>query len=89
MERRKGKGSPTNLVQGGLNDEAFDLLLSLTSIRSESLINALRDHYVGNLSKSAAYTGHGVDKTIFSRKLPVLERVFTTALQLARVYEDK
>ena len=42
---------PVKLEQGSLNNESFELLLSLTSIRSEPLIEALRDHYVGNLAK--------------------------------------
>ncbi|WP_257292469.1 adhesin biosynthesis transcription regulatory family protein [Endozoicomonas sp. ONNA1] len=83
------KKKHTNLEQGSLNDEAFELLLGLTSIRSEPLIEALRDHYVFNLSKSASYTKHGVDKTIFSRKLRVLEKVFESVIQFLNVYKER
>ncbi len=70
-----------------LNNKSFDLLLSLTSIRSEPLIAALRDYYVKGLTKSESYTKHQVDKTIFSRKLPVIQRVFDTATAFCKVYD--
>lgn len=77
------------LESGALNKKGFDLLLSLTSIRSESLIAALRDYYVNGLTKSAAYTKHGVDKTIFSRKLPVIQDVFEKVIAFNEVYENR
>lgn len=79
----------TTLESGELNNKSYDLLLSLTSIRSEPLIAALRDYYVKGLTKSAAYTKHGVDKTIFSRKLPVIQGVFDTVTTFNEVYEKK
>lgn len=75
-----------SLESGALNSKAFDLLLSLTSIRSETLIAALRDYYVKGLTKSEAYTKHGVDKTIFSRKLPVIQQVFDAVIAFNEVY---
>lgn len=79
----------TTLESGSLNNKSFDLLLSLTSIRSESLINALRGYYVKGLSKSEAYTKYNVDKTIFSRKLPVIQAVFDIVLEFSKVYEKR
>ena len=74
------------LESGALNSKSFDLLLSLTSIRSEPLIEALRDYYVNGLTKSEAYTKHGVDKTIFSRRLPIVQGVFNTVITFNQVY---
>lgn len=64
------------LSPGLLNEESFTHLISFTSIRSEPLIAALKDHLVNGLTKSEAYTKHDVDKTIFSRKLPVIQKVY-------------
>ena len=75
------------LESGSLNKKSFDLLLSLTSIRSEPLIKALKAYYVDGLTKSEAYTKFGVDKTIFSRKLPLIQSVFDTVIAFSGVYE--
>ncbi|MCG8613970.1 MAG: adhesin biosynthesis transcription regulatory family protein [Pseudomonadales bacterium] len=85
----KDKNAAKKLESGSLNNKSFDVLLSLTSIRSEPLKAALRDYYVKGLSKSEAYTKHAVDKTIFSRRLPVLQEVFDKVLAFNRVYENK
>ena len=74
------------LESGSLNNKGFSLLLSLTSIRSEPLIAALRDYYVGGLTKSHAYSRRGVDKTIFSRKLRVIQQIFETVIEFNEVY---
>jgi len=78
-----------NLEAGSLDNEGFDILLSLTSMRSEKTIDALRDYYVNGLSKSEAYTKHGVDKTIFSRRLPVMQRLFNAVIAFNEVYYKK
>ena len=80
---------PVSLDPGALNDQGFDILLSFTSIRSEPLIAALRDHYVGGMGKAEAYNKHGVDKTIFSRKLPVINKVFVSVMEFCEVYRIK
>lgn len=67
---------PENLGQGTLNDVQFIALLSITKINSDSLVSALYDYFVTGLSKSQAYSKHYVDKTIFSRKVPVMVRAF-------------
>lgn len=86
----KHNGNPPELLtQGSLNDEAFELLLSLTSIRSEPLIEALRDYYVGGLTKSQAYTKHGADKTSFSRKLSLLAQIFETVRAFNKIYTKR
>lgn len=77
------------LESGSLNKKGFDLLLSLTGIRSEPLIKALKAYYVDGLSKSEAYTKYEVDKTIFSRKLPLIQSVFEKVIAFSLVYEIK
>ena len=74
------------LEAGCLSNDAFDLLLSLTGIRSENLIDALRDYYVTGMTKSGAYKKHGVDKTIFSRKLPVIQKTFEKVISFSNAY---
>jgi hypothetical protein len=75
------------LESGSLNKKSFELLLSLTGIRSVPLIKALKAYYVDGLTKSEAYTKYGVDKTIFSRKLPLIQSVFNTVIAFSEVYE--
>lgn len=76
-------------TKGGFCNESFDLLIAFTSIRSEPLIEALRDYFVVGLEKSQAYTKHSVDKTIFSRKLPLLEAAFNRAVRFYEVYSKE
>ena len=77
------------LESGALTNKGFDLLLSLTSIRSEPVIAALRDYYVKGSTKSEAYKKHGVDKTVFSRKLPDIQAVFDTVIEFNEVYTKR
>lgn len=77
------------LNAGDLSEKAFYLLLSLTGIRSEPLINALKDYYVHGLTKSESYKKNGVDKTIFSRKIPVINKAFVTSVAFVEYYKKK
>lgn len=66
------------LLQGGEPAERFELLLSLTNIRSERIADALRDHLVTGLTVQAAAQIAGEPQPNVKRALVVLEQVANT-----------
>ncbi|MNI61441.1 Adhesin biosynthesis transcription regulatory protein [compost metagenome] len=66
------------LLQGGESAERFDLLLSLTNIRSEGIREALRDHLVVGHSVQTAAQIAGAPQPNVKRALVVLELVADT-----------
>lgn len=66
------------LLQGGESAERFDLLLSLTNIRSERIVDALRDHLVSGMSVQTAAQIAGEPQPNVKRALVVLEQVADT-----------
>mgnify|MGYP001160914876 FL=1 len=74
------------LVPGQVSPEQFDLLLAGTSIRGVELIAALRDHLVGGLSGTEAWSKHGVNKSQFSRRLGVVLAESQRAKRLSYFY---
>lgn len=66
------------LLQGGESAERFELLLSLTNIRSERIADALRDHLVAGMTVQAAAQIAGEPQPNVKRALDVLERVADT-----------
>lgn len=66
------------LLQGGESAERFDLLLSLTNIRSEGIRDALRDHLVVGHSVQTAAQIAGEPQPNVKRALVVLEQVADT-----------
>lgn len=62
------------LQQGGESAERFELILSLTDIRSEAIIDALRDHLVNGWAAVTARTLNGVDKGNFSNALKAMNK---------------
>jgi hypothetical protein len=77
------------LVPGQVSPEHFDLLLAGTLIRGVALIAALRDHFVGGLSSSAAWDKHGVNKSQFSRRLAVILGESERAKKLSQFYQKR
>ena len=61
------------LFKGMQTQERFELLLSLTRIQSESVINALKDYLVRGMDKKAAALANGVQMPNFSAALTKLE----------------
>lgn len=61
------------LEAGAVASKQFDLLLAGTSIRSEPLIDALRDHLVHGCTATEAWTKHGINPSQFSRRLAVIQ----------------
>ena len=66
------------LLQGGESAERFELLLSLTNIRSERIADALRDHLVAGMTVQAAAQIAGEPQPNVKRALVVLEQVAVT-----------
>lgn len=77
------------LVPGQVPAEQFELLLAGRKFSGSGLINALRDHLVGGLSCSEAWTRHGVNKSQFSRRLAALLEESARAKRLSRFYREK
>ena len=61
------------LFKGMQTQERFELLLSLTRIQSESVINALNDYLVRGMDKKAAAVINGVEMPNLSAALSKLE----------------
>ena len=60
------------LAQAQESERRINLLLSLTSIRSEPTIQAIHDHLVRGLSENAAVTLNGIQQSNFNRALTTL-----------------
>ena len=63
------------LLSGHESQERFNLIISLTSISSESIINALSDHLVNGYNEKMAYMANGVPQQNFNRALNKLNAV--------------
>ncbi|CAM4262934.1 PapB/FocB family fimbrial expression transcriptional regulator [Pseudoalteromonas maricaloris] len=61
------------LFKGMQSQERFELLLSLTRIQSESVINALSDYLVRGIDKKASAAINGVEVSNLSAAISKLE----------------
>ena len=67
------------VYQGSESPERFDLLVSLTGLRSQSQIGALRDHLVKGVPLDAAMALNGVtNKSNLERDLIKINDIATT-----------
>lgn len=69
-----------------MTNEQLDLLLKLTSIRSEALIAAVRAVLIDGASQKAAAAAQGVNEGQLSRRLAALREVEVVVSQLAQFY---
>lgn len=69
-----------------MTNEQFDLLLTLTSIRSADLIAALRSHFVDGLPQREAASLHEVHEGFLSRRVKAVREVEGTVIKLAKLY---
>ncbi|KUG40598.1 MULTISPECIES: PapB/FocB family fimbrial expression transcriptional regulator [Pseudomonas syringae group] len=76
----------SGLIAGNVDPRHFELLLEGTSIRSPALIEALREHLVGGVSASEAWTKHGVNMSQFWRRLEVIREEHRRAALLSEFY---
>lgn len=81
------KAKPQGLKAGMVPAQQFELLLAGTSIRSEPLIAALRDHLVEGVMAKVACEKHEVNHGLFSRRLLVLQEEDARARQLSEFYQ--
>lgn len=65
------------LYIGSQTEERFQVLLSLTRIASEDVIDALRDHLVNGATESNAAAFNGVKTSNFQRAFNALNEVAT------------
>lgn len=73
------------LLPGGESERRFELLLSRTGLRSESVIAALREIYVNGLLPERAAARFGLKKTNLSRDQGKLEAVAATLEALKEI----
>ena len=74
------------VYQGSESPERFDLLVSLTGLRSQSQIGALRDHLVKGVPLDAAMVLYGVtNKSNLERDLDKINDVSTTVEKIKEI----
>ena len=74
------------VYQGSESPERFDLLVSLTGLRSPSQIGALRDHLVKGVQLDAAMVFYGVtNKSNLERDLDKINDVATTVEKIKEI----
>jgi hypothetical protein len=78
----------TKLGAGDLSGDCFDIIVGLTSIRSEPLIKALRGFYVEGISKSESCKKQSLDLSSFSRKIERIDLVFNMIISFNKKFEE-
>ncbi|EFM0080823.1 TPA: PapB/FocB family fimbrial expression transcriptional regulator [Escherichia coli] len=73
-------------IEGRLSAEQFDLLIELSSIHSQKVILAMRDHLVNGDSRRASCERHGVNAGYLSVCIRRLLQVEKAASKLAHFY---
>lgn len=73
------------LFRGEMNQERFNLLVSLTSIKSEDRINALKAFLCEAKSDESACLIYDVDPSNFRQSLKRLEKVAATVEQIKEI----
>lgn len=78
------------VYQGSESPERFDLLVSLTGLRSPSQISALRDHLVKGVQLDATMVLYGVtNKSNLERDLDKINDVATTVEKIKEIDWEK
>lgn len=70
-----------------MTNEQFNLLLKLTSIRSDGMISASRSVLVDGMTQKAAAVQHGVNEGQLSRRLAAIREAEEIVRQLSRIYQ--
>lgn len=73
------------LLKGMESEERVDLLLALTSIRSEATIKALKMYLVQGCSESEICAARGITQSNFNRDLSKLNAVAGTVEQIKEI----
>lgn len=74
------------LIPGEVPEGVFNVLIELSAIHSEKIINALRDHLVSGETRKTSCERHGASVSYFSVALGRLFRVSQLVSQLAPYY---
>ncbi|RMA79676.1 adhesin biosynthesis transcription regulatory protein [Enterobacter sp. WP_7_1] len=74
------------LIAGGVAEEQFELLVELSSIHSEKIVQALREHLVLGKPRKEACEKYGANISYFSVALGRLFRTNLLVSQLASYY---
>ncbi|EPU5339227.1 adhesin biosynthesis transcription regulatory family protein [Escherichia coli] len=74
------------LIPGKVNDVHFGLLIDISPIYSDKVIQALRDFLVLGFTRREACERHGVSPGYFSIALGRIQRVSKSVLQLMPYY---
>ncbi|MFZ5316488.1 adhesin biosynthesis transcription regulatory family protein [Enterobacter asburiae] len=77
------------LCPGHIDDEQFWLLISISSMHSDKIIQALRDFLVTGLSRKGACERYDVNSGYFSTCLNRLQRISYISAQLSRYYNER
>lgn len=76
------------LIPGKVSEHLFDVLIELSGIHSEKIINALRDHLVSGETRKISCERYGASTSYFSVALGRLFHVSQLASRLAPYYYD-
>lgn len=84
------KRKTSYVYQGSETHERFELLVSLTGLRSENQIGALRDHLVKGVPLDAVMVLYGVtNKSNLERDLDKINDVATTVEKIKEIDWEK
>ncbi|CAD5756683.1 major pilu subunit operon regulatory protein PapB [Escherichia coli] len=82
-QRRIRQGA---LIPGKVDEEQFLILVEMSSLRSEKIIQALQEHLVYGKSRMTVCEEHDVGSCHFSTSLNRLQRLSYFAAQIAGCY---
>lgn len=74
------------LIPEQVNEDHFWLLIGVSSIHSEKIIQALRDHLVLGVSRKDVCERYDVNNGYFSTSLNRLQRISHAAAQMVNYY---
>ncbi|MEE7413227.1 PapB/FocB family fimbrial expression transcriptional regulator [Escherichia marmotae] len=76
------------LIPGKVSEDLFDVLIELSGIHSEKIINALRDYLVSGENRKISCKRYGASTSYFSVALGRLFHVGQLVSQLVPYYYD-
>ncbi|MDQ4429047.1 PapB/FocB family fimbrial expression transcriptional regulator [Yokenella regensburgei] len=78
-----------HLRPGEVSDEMFYSLIDLSSIRSEKVVNALRDHFVESKRRVDVCSKYNVNPGYLSIKIKELQGINSKAINYYQHYNQK
>ena len=74
------------LKKGDVKPEQLELLIDLTSIRSDSLLVALKAYFCEGLTQDDAAALGGITQPVLNRRIKAVQDVNETVSQLSKYY---